>query len=173
MNETKEYSRYIKTHIKNVKTVWKSLQPYLKKLFKFEKTIQKQIELLIASHDKSKYSEEEFLGYRQYFYSGGNKKVDKNFFNQAWNHHQKNNPHHWQYWIMWKPEGSIVLEMPLPYAIEMLCDWTAMSVQFKNSVTKWYSENKSDMFLHIQTILIIEYWLPIFEKVCKVLGEKK
>ena len=56
--------------------------------------------------------------------------------------------------------------------IEMLCDWTAMSVKFKNIPSKWFDANKEKMVLHQDTIQTILYWLPIFDNVYSQMTEK-
>ena len=72
---------------------------------------------VIAEHDESKFSEEEFEAYAQYFY--GTK--DNDFeFNEAWKHHYLNNPHHPEYWL-----GE---DMPYIYILEMICDWGSFSI---------------------------------------------
>lgn len=110
-------------------------------------------------------SVEEFTAYQMNFFPSSQDIPIKDGFNYAWNHHQKSNPHHWQYWIMWEPKGSVVLEMPLEYVLEMLCDWTAMSVKFSNKLSDWYKDNESKMFLHDGTKRTIENWMPLFSKV--------
>ena len=57
------------------------------------------------------------------------------------------------------------LKMDEAAIIEMMCDWTAMSVKFKNIPSKWFDANKEKMVLHQDTIQTILYWLPIFDNV--------
>lgn len=81
----------------------------------------------ITMHDRSKYSDEEYIPYIEYFYGTKSKKIDTEF-NYAWLHHIHNNPHHWQYWVLKhddKPEEA--LEMPYEYIIEMFCDHWSFS----------------------------------------------
>ena len=63
----------------------------------------------------------------------------KEDFNVAWNHHQKNNPHHWQYWILTNSDGSTkVLDMPYENIIEMmLAGATAVGVGAANLVNPY------------------------------------
>jgi hypothetical protein len=55
--------------------------------------------------------------------------------------------------------------MDLPSIIEMLCDWTAMSVAFKNMPSIWFDANKEKMVLHHDTFQAILHWLPLFDGV--------
>lgn len=52
-------------------------------------------------HDWTKFLPCEWLPYVDNFY--GDKK-DPDAYDRAWNHHQKHNPHHWQYWLLTKDQ---------------------------------------------------------------------
>lgn len=55
----------------------------------------------LITHDWSKFLPSEWFAYVAHFY--GNKPTDaeiKADFDRAWNHHQKRQPHHWQYWLL-------------------------------------------------------------------------
>jgi hypothetical protein len=162
MSKQEDYKRYIDNHVANVKMVWDRLCGTI--------TIDDceflEISELIKDHDKSKYSKEEFEGYRRNFYGEVGEK-DQVLFDQAWNHHQKLNPHHWEFWVMYKPEGSVPLQMRKKYVIEMLCDWGAMSYKFVNLPSIWYHENRDKMLLHPFTRSIVEMNLTALDKVVK------
>lgn len=116
---------------------------------------------LVKKHDKSKYSEEEFEGYRQFFFPTKKEEKNKELFDVAWNHHNKRNPHHWQYWILYNNKNTAikVLEMPLEYILEMICDWISMSVKFNNLPSTWYEENREKILLADKTKEIVEKML--------------
>lgn len=162
MNKDQEYKDYIDEHISNVKQVWEDLQLFLMGQWSIRKDTIKKIDYFISHHDKTKYSSEEFQGYRQWFYPVDEIPKNKKSFDDAWNHHQKFNPHHWQYWLMWKPEGTKPLNMDLHFIIEMLCDWTAMSYKFGDTPEIFYNKNKDSMLLSFQTRELVETWLPLF-----------
>lgn len=124
-------------------------------------------------HDQSKYDSCEFGGYRQFFYPENGNEKNIITFNHAWNHHQKTNDHHWEYWLLIGSSKIEALKMDLPSIIEMLCDWTAMSVKFKNIPSKWFDANKEKMVLHQDTIQTILYWLPIFDNVYNQMTAKE
>lgn len=73
----------------------------------------------MVSHDRSKWTVEEFPFYARKFHGGwmtGEEKerIDRDFA-RAWLHHLHHNPHHWQHWIF--PDGfkPRVIEMPANY----------------------------------------------------------
>lgn len=110
----------------------------------------------IAKHDESKYGEE-YAAYDEYFY--GDKTTSgktEEAFNYAWLIHIHDNPHHWQHWVLINddPElGSVGLEMPYEYIIEMVCDWWSFSWKTGNlyEIFSWYEKNKNHMILHENT----------------------
>lgn len=168
LEKEKQYRKYIYNHRKNVKKVWNALDKHLVgenwlcdfKWFKIDK--------LIKNHDKSKYSYGEFYGYRQWFYNDLSKSYEKHqgYYDDAWNAHQKNNKHHWQYWVLICDSGEIkILDMPFVYVIELLCDWTAMSLFYNNLPSDWFDKNKHKMMLHDGTLSAINLWLPLFDNV--------
>jgi hypothetical protein len=170
----REYLAYIDEHISTVKNVWLALQDRLNGSFWLEDWYYFIINDRIKNHDKSKYDSYEFGGYRQFFYPENENEKNAIAFNHAWNHHQKSNDHHWEYWLLIGISGKIeALKMDLPSIIEMLCDWTAMSVKFKNIPSKWFDANKEKMVLHHDTFQTILYWLPIFDNVYSQMTEKE
>lgn len=113
------------------------------------------------AHDISKNSPEEYDAYDDYFYGGNRASEVIEKFRYAWLHHIHNNPHHWQYWILKYDdpnEGEIVLEMPVKYAIEMICDWWAFSFAKGDlsEIFDWYEERKNYIKLHENTRKYVE-----------------
>jgi hypothetical protein len=158
-----EYRKYIDIHIKNVEKIWKHvLKKYIRDEYWLEDGMIYCINMLIENHDRSKYLDDEFRGYRQYFYSDNDETISVSSFEYSWNHHIKNNSHHWEYWIIPKKE-NLILDMPFEYIIEMLCDWSAMAIQFKDSPSAWYNENKKSILVSDYTRKIIEDWIMLFD----------
>ena len=168
--EEQEYELYIKEHISNVKKAWDCLK---QRIDIFSDGEYYMIEDLINKHDKSKYSLEEFGGYQQYFYPSPNDTMDKKLMNQSWNHHQKTNPHHWQYWLMYEDGKTVALDMPFEYIIEMLCDWLAMSIKFNNKPSEWYETNRPKMLLEDKTQSIIDAYISVLDSAYKSIKENK
>lgn len=93
-------------------------------------------------HDLSKCSPAEWGPYVAYFY-GRDTTASKPVFDRAWNHHQKANPHHWQYWLLTNDQPSkdwVVTSMDggmlhagvanyVRYPDRNLCDLTASGEQ--------------------------------------------
>ena len=102
-------------------------------------------------HDLSKLLPDEFIPYSIYFY--GNGRNDKEF-DKAWLVHQKRNPHHWQYWLLYEDEGALkTLDMPIKYRKEMIADWivAGKTITGKDNTKKWYEIHKNKMLLHRNT----------------------
>lgn len=127
----------------------------------------------IAEHDASKWSTEEFEPYRRHFDPTQKEKMDdkedENIRNQveddyqyAWRHHYLHNKHHPEYWkytdIVPGKDGEddkiIILQYPLSEArdmdlvsiLHMICDWSGMSLKFRNrfSPISWYNTQAKD-----------------------------
>ena len=145
-----EYSNYIMEHVANVEKAYIWLRE--KEIISDELTTQ------INWHDVSKYLNDEYDAYDNYFYGRKTEKV-KLEFNYAWLHHIHNNPHHWQYWVLVNDEdGTHALEMPREYVIEMICDWWAFSHKSGNlyEIFDWYKSHKKNMILHENTKKLVE-----------------
>jgi hypothetical protein len=106
-------------------------------------------------HDLSKLSPLEFITYANCFYtqSGKSQYIETDAFNQAWNHHQKCNKHHWQYWQLKRDAGDVVnLKMPHIYVDEMLADWIgagkAINGDWKN-ILKWFPANERKLYENV------------------------
>lgn len=115
----------------------------------------------ILNHDKSKYEPDEYLAYDKYFYGNNRSYQTVQDFNYAWLIHIHRNLHHWQHWVLINDdpkEGEIVLDMPVRYIIEMLCDWWAFSWA-KGDLTEvfnWYDEHKDYIKLSDKTRKTVE-----------------
>ena len=124
-------------------------------------------------HDWTKFLPSEWSPYVNHFYgdkppnldgeTGYNHQFDagKLAFNIAWNHHQKRNDHHWQYWVMnFDDGGTEVLPMPTVCRSEMLADWRgAGRAQGKPDTRAWYRVNRDNMLLHPETRHFIDTML--------------
>ena len=160
-NRREEYEAYLEQHISGVKKAYEKIKDIL--LTESDLTVEdlttldNQIEL----HDASKYEDEEFYPYLYHFYPSQAGNDDEEAYDKAWNHHQKHNPHHWQYWILQKDSGKqVILDMPENYIIEMLCDWSSFQYTNPKSTAKyWYENNKQNMLLSDNTKTLIEKYL--------------
>ena len=161
------YEAYLVTHKGGVKEAWDWIQENIPWVLKdLDKDIDWEIQF---GHDESKHSKEEYQAYDDYFYGNNKSYAVVQNFKYAWLHHIHNNPHHWQYWVLInddQDEGTIALEMPIEYVIEMICDWWSFS--FKSGdlreIFDWYEKHKERMILHERTRKLVEYILSEIDK---------
>ena len=152
-----EYIRYLVNHTHNVWRVWsEQLGPVILNIFP---DVYYEAEKSIRMHDYSKYDDDEFDAYCNYFYPSEEFPSDESRFNEAWLIHQNKNPHHWQYWVLISDSGHIEpQDMPLSEICNMLCDWGSFSAKDPNSTAySWYLQNKDNMILSKNTRDCVEY----------------
>jgi len=109
----------------------------------------------VLIHDLSKFSPSEFPAYHYHFHVAKDRGRD---FAYAWLHHQRHNPHHWEYWVICagnitrRESGAVdgVMEMPERYVREMVADWMAASRTHQGSwdISKWVNRNLPKIRLH-------------------------
>lgn len=118
----------------------------------------------IEYHDKSKYESPEYEPYISLTWSYHCKDNNTAFnisdelqeeIRQATLHHITNNKHHPEYWDLNfdpamlnsrdrdKPSNKMVdaTQMPLPYILEMMADWLAMSEEKQTDIYEWAEKN--------------------------------
>jgi hypothetical protein len=151
----REYLDYIKEHRELVKKAFSIVHEVIKAEVEYD---YETMEMLIEQHDLSKYSAEEFTQYKAKFYPTKVEKENEEYleddFNKAWEHHKKYNFHH-----METINECVSERMRFCYLIEMLCDWLAMSMKFKNDFRKYFTENIEEIKTHLteEQIYLIEY----------------
>ena len=151
-----KYDEYLNQHIGNVKRGYDWLCTYLPELIRPEFADELMENIYI--HDRSKYADEEYEAYANYFYGTKSKEHDE-AFDYAWLHHQHTNPHHWQYWILQNDEdGKKLLEIPKVYVLEMVCDWWAFSWNEDKlyEIFHWYDKNKNKIQLNTNSRKYLE-----------------
>jgi len=151
----RDYCDYLEKHIKNIEKCWNIIKIALKNenviyddhLFWF-------IYDKITEHDLSKFSQEEFIPYAEWFFGKYGRKWDiwdggitgKNDheklyqnFQIAWEHHKNENQHHWENWTNAKEN------FPNEQSCHMVCmvvDWMAMGLEFGDTAEEYYLKNK-------------------------------
>ena len=91
---SRQYDEYLTNHIQNVQKAadWMVEHEIVTEGLAYI------VQGLVRNHDKSKYDQQEYYAYDEYFYGKGKEDPEtKEEFNYAWLHHIRNNPHHWQY----------------------------------------------------------------------------
>ena len=154
-----EYLTYLVNHISNVRRAWdEQLGPVI---MNFYPESYAECERSIMMHDHSKYDDEEFDAYCNYFYPSEGFPKDEEAFDKAWLRHQNMNPHHWQHWVLIRDSGDFVpQDMPLEEVCNMLCDWHSFSSKDNNSTAyNWYEENKDKMILSDRTREFVTFLL--------------
>ena len=130
----KEYLEYINSHKERVSQFADWLKDNCPEVF--EGIDIDVFDDLIKEHDESKFSEEEFEPYARKWHLEGIKTPE---YEEAWEHHWKNNEHHPEYWL-----GE---DMPYIYILEMLCDWGSFSIasgDMKELSDFYYNKAKDD-----------------------------
>lgn len=158
MKRNRKYDEYLVKHI-NATRACRMLILYDKIREDHFLTRKQMMELGSKIHDFSKWSEEEYEAYAEYFYPSDGSKVGsdparKEAFTLAWWHHQKVNTHHWQFYLCINSATNITaLEMPIDDVVEMVCDWGAFAwISRKPSdLRDWYEKHKDEMILHPAT----------------------
>jgi len=144
-----DYLKYVLEHKKNVfKTCWK------RKLY-----------FHAITHDLSKFSPQEFIPYANYFYMSKDKYKDK--FDKAWEHHYKNNPHHWDHWL---DDKGVPQKMDSKYLNQMIADWEAMSLKFGGFAQEYYLNNYNNIKLDYDTRLLLEMMLGLNDSLANNYG---
>ena len=127
-------------------------------------------------HDWTKFTIAEWSPYVHSFYNpdGSKRRVrdttgayDPNKisrdFSYAWNHHEKNNSHHWGYWIVTSGDYGKVEPLPMPetYVREMLADWEGAGRAITGNADPqgWYVKNGEKFLLHDDTRALVEWLL--------------
>lgn len=115
-------------------------------------------------HDYSKRDLDEYSAYDAYFYGNNISFNVEESFKKAWLSHIHKNPHHWQHWILHNDDaedGLEILDMPLNYILEMVCDWWSFSWGTGNlkEVFEWYDKHKDYILLSEYTRTITEHIL--------------
>ena len=138
IEKTQEYLNYIKEHVLNVRTAWGELQEKCKDMrFVWDDYYFFSISNAVEFHDISKLSEFEFIQYRKAFYP--TKHESKFDMTEAWEHHKKENLHHWESWtsIEWGDDPTVEIHI-----VHMVLDWMAMGYKFGENAQKYYEANK-------------------------------
>ena len=167
-----EYNDYLNSHISNVNQAYDWLRVNLPEIAYFDGGFTSLN--YFGNHDSSKYYQEEYDAYDAYFYGPMSKEVKENF-NYAFLHHIHENPHHWQYWVLINDdseEGTVALDIPYKYVIEMICDWWSFSWKNGNlyEIFYWYDAHKKHIILSKHTRELVE---DILYQIKEKLNEQK
>ena len=143
IKKTREYLYYLEDHVLNVEKAWRLLQEKCKDMrFIYDDYVYFSIQDEIERHDLSKMSEAEFIQFRKRFFPSQYDGL--NDFESAWEHHKKENTHHWETWTTIKPTDIYFEEVS---CVHMLCDWIAMGFKYGDTAKVYYEKNKDTIKL--------------------------
>lgn len=116
------------------------------------------------THDLSKFSPTEFWESVR-FYQGTSSPINAAKAelgrSLAWQHHKGRNPHHYEYWTDKYDDGTVALEMPYKYVVELICDYLGaarayLGDQFTyTGEYKWWLEKVKVAKIHPKTAKFI------------------
>ena len=134
-------------------------------------------------HDWTKFLPREWFPYVRAFYNPDGSKRDTRTdsgtldsnkvaedFALAWLHHQKSNPHHWQYWLLVNDEDGIApLKMPEVYVREMLADWegAGRAITGTGNPAGWFIRQAGKIILHPETDHLVQELLGVAPTRCE------
>ena len=165
-----EYDLYLAEHKENVTKAFRWMQENLPDLIKQCMVPGVDLEHQICfAHDASKSELDEYEAYDAYYYGGNRSYYVCQRYKVAWLKHLHRNPHHWQHWILINDdpeEGTVVLDMPINYIIEMISDWWAFSWKSGNlyGIFDWYEKHKDNMQLSNITRITVDGCLYLIRK---------
>lgn len=142
-----QYKKYIEEHISNVREAYNEMINCPDLMDYLNEEVCARLFERVQWHDSSKYSKEEFEGYRKYFYpiNEMEKMSSKSLYDKAWEHHYMNNDHHWQHPSR-QEDSDLTLDRKVAI-LENVCDWLAMGYKFKDRPTDYYNKNKDKINL--------------------------
>lgn len=155
------YDLYLAEHKQNVAKGFKWLQENLPEVLGDMPEGTDLEHQIVWSHDLSKDNNDEYDAYDAYFYGGNRSTAVVETFNYAWLEQIHKNPHHWQHWVLINDDpdtGTICMEMPKNYVIEMICDWWAFSWKDGDlyEIFSWWDAHKDYIKLNGITRGIVE-----------------
>jgi hypothetical protein len=145
-----KYFFYYFRHTNNVVLAWKDIQDILIGKGIIDGEEYKKINHLILWHDNSKISKEEFDAYAARFYPEPSETDEvgsaavKVSFKEAWEHHKKENLHHWETLKDYTGSGWKC------HLITLVCDWIAMGWETGILAHEYYEKNKDKIQLPLE-----------------------
>ncbi|MGN0992854.1 MAG: DUF5662 family protein [Bacilli bacterium] len=158
----REYKKYIEQHREYIKDAFIEVSTCPDLDWIINQDISCKLFERIQKHDLSKYSKEEFDAYRRYYHpiSKEEKNNAKQDFDKAWEHHWKNNDHHWQC----RQNDTTFTEETKLAILENVCDWLAMGYKFHDRPIQYYNKHKQEIILPIEQKELLEKIICDLEK---------
>jgi len=162
IKKTREYLNYLEDHINNVRKAFQEVAEACKDMWWVKEDYSfHELREDVCYHDLSKFSQQEFVPYREEFFPIKNEVGW--FFSEAQEHHKHCNTHHYE---------SVEIDLDV---IHMIIDWTAMGYKFNNTAQEYYEKNKDKInlsYYHKKLMLEIFDRLKKCKKIKKKRGKK-
>lgn len=157
-----EYKKYIEEHRDNIRDAFVEVSTCPDLDWIITEDISVKLFERILVHDLSKYSDEEFDAYRRYYHPINieERQNAKEDFNKAWEHHWKNNDHHWEC----RQNDTEFTEETELAILENVCDWLAMGYKFHDRPIEYYNKHKNKIKLPEKQRELLEKILKDLEK---------
>ena len=110
-------------------------------------------------HDMDKFRPFEFIPYALCFVGKYGEEIfePSTKSDLAWLYHQKQNDHHWQYWVLYGDNGEEkAIEMSFEAVHELVADYIAMGKTIGVDASDYFIKNRDGMKLHPFTRHFIE-----------------
>lgn len=169
------YDEYLSEHIGAVQKGWNwmldnlidRIHPWIREQYpnsEFDPIDVFEIGDQMQDHDASKIRPEEYYPYDAYFYGSNKSHAVVENFRKAFLLHIHENPHHWQYWVLIHDdpdEPETLIEIPLNYIFEMICDWWSFSWRKGDlmEIFDWWDKHKDYIRMHKKSRKVLEYIL--------------
>lgn len=156
------YNEYVSAHKKNILLAY---DKYGQRLADYLKVDLEHLKVLCTAHDNSKLlNEEEIYGYMMQYYPYKGDGVDlekyglrRAIFEKALLHHYHNNPHHPEYWIIFKDNSMVATPMDNIYLAEMMLDWVAHESDGRGNVHGYWFNNRATKYINYDTVKQIDF----------------
>ena len=145
----KQYLKYLENHKDNVVDAFYDLVMCPDMDWFDWEPIHVDLYERVLKHDDSKYLVEEFDAYRKQYYpvNEEEKILNAEAFEKAWEHHWKNNTHHWQARQNDFCRENELTKTQLLDCLENIIDWMAMGYVYHDRPYQFYEKNKDKIIL--------------------------
>ena len=142
IDQTRAYCDYLEEHLTNVAKAFEIVSKACEGMaWVGDGKTWFNIREDVVNHDLSKFSEAEFVQYRNYFFPIDGNKYD---MSDAWDNHKTMNHHHHE---TAETESDIV---------HLVVDWLAMSIKFGDTPLSYYNSTKADIDLPDELTELLE-----------------
>ena len=155
IDKTREYLDYLEEYFKNIERAFEEIVKALEgtAIIGDDYAYWTMLHADVVRHDISKFSEEEFTAYRAKFYPVLKSPELYDCFDPAWEHHKKENSHHWESICNEEKGKGGLVERNI---VHMIIDWTAMGYKFGDTAHEYYMSNHSEINIPDEHIPFLE-----------------